>query len=70
MTRVTRYDDLGDLDEVVADDVASFHMEQMNRGHWNIVLQHEDGGETVIDLTTKRPNVTSIHGRCDMEDEG
>ena len=43
----------GQLDEVVAENV-TFHLEQMNDGHWWIGLTHLDGSVDHINLTTKR----------------
>ncbi|MEC7763345.1 MAG: hypothetical protein VX874_15695 [Pseudomonadota bacterium] len=60
LTREARFDDEGELDEFVAADVATLHLEQMDRGHWNLIVAHADGGETMIDLTTKRPRATRI----------
>jgi len=66
--RQARYDDLGNLDEVVADDVSSFHLEQLHTGTWWIGITHHDGEETTITLSTRRPSVTKISGICDMPD--
>ena len=43
----------GNLDEVVAENV-TFHLEQMNDGHWWIGITHPDGKVDHINLTTKR----------------
>ncbi|MEO0720836.1 MAG: hypothetical protein AAFY43_01670 [Pseudomonadota bacterium] len=42
-----------DLDEVVAHDVAFFHLEQMDGGHWWISLTMADGTTTHIDIMSK-----------------
>ena len=44
----------GELDEFVADDVASIHLERMDDGHWWLGVTHQDGAETHINLSTKR----------------
>lgn len=63
--REARYDDQALLDEVVADDVANFHLEQMDDRHWWIGLEHKDGTTTHIRLFTDRRNA-AIVGLCDF----
>lgn len=65
--REARYHD-GALDEVVADDVAFFHLEQMDAGIWWIGLTHHDGTETQIRLFTTRPSATRIDAMCEMDE--
>ena len=59
-----RYGDDGRLDEVVSDTVATFHLEQMDKGRWWIGLTHPDGSETHITLYTARR--AEIFGGCEI----
>lgn len=61
--REARYGGDKALDEVVADDIANFHLEQMDDGRWWIGLTHTDGTETHISLFTKR---SKISGLCEF----
>lgn len=54
------------LDEVVADDVSQFHLEQLDNGHWWIGIDHTDGTTTHINLFTKR-RTTQVSGRCEFD---
>lgn len=54
------------LDEVVADDVASFQLEQMHDGGWWIGLDHHDGTTTHINIYS-RSGRASVDARCDFD---
>lgn len=69
MTRITRYSDLGNLEEVAANDVSSIHLEQMDIGNWSLTLEHYDGETTIVSLFTKRSHAVSIYGDSDMPDD-
>ena len=58
--REARYDQDAKLDEVIADDVSSFHLEQLHEGGWWIGLEHEDG-------TTTHINIFSRSGRAAVD---
>ena len=64
--RDARYDDNSDLDEVVADDVANFHLERLDNGLWWIGLEHQDGTTTHIYLAARSPSVTKVSGSCEF----
>lgn len=64
--RQARYDDDAQLDEVVADDVATFHLEKMNDGAFWIGLEHTDGSMTHISIFS-RSGRAALSGRCDFE---
>lgn len=65
--REARYNDDKTLDEVVADDVANFHLEQMDAGAWWIGLEHDDGTTTHIQLFAKRSNTTVVNATCSFD---
>lgn len=65
--REARHDPDGALDEVVADDVKSFHLEQLDVGSWWIGLDHHDGTRTHIHLSAKQSSVTKIVGSCEFD---
>ena len=64
--REARYDEDAYLDEVVADDVVSFHLEQLHAGGWWIGLTHQDGTETHINIFS-RSGRAIVDGRCDFD---
>lgn len=49
-----RRNDDGTIDEIVADEIASMHVEQMSAGHWWIGLTLRDGREWHLNLFSKR----------------
>lgn len=49
-----RLNDDRTIDEIVADDVTSFHLEQMDTGHWWIGLSKKDGQCLRINLFNRR----------------
>jgi len=53
MSAEARYDN-SELDEVVASNLAHFHLEQMSDGVWWIGLTHKDGTVDHITLSTAR----------------
>lgn len=65
--RESRHNEDGSLDEVVADDVANFHLEQMDTGSWWIGLDHKDGTTTHIRLFARRPSVTRVDAVCEFD---
>lgn len=67
--RNARFDDAGNLDECVANDVSTFHLKQMGWGHWNLNVEHCDGAQTVIDLTVRRPRRTRIDAMIMTDEE-
>lgn len=67
MGKEARYDSDGNLDEVVADDVSSFHLESLDTGAWWIGLTHQDGTVTHINLYAKNSSRTIVQGRCDFD---
>ena len=64
--REARHDQNAKLDEVVADDVVSFHLEQLHDGCWWIGLTHEDGTETHINIFS-RSGRAKVDARCDFD---
>jgi hypothetical protein len=60
-----RPDPRGELDEVVAHNVASFHLERMNEGHWWMRLDFPDGRSLDINLSTRQPGRTKIDGTAE-----
>lgn len=53
------------LDEMVVNNVKSFHIERMNDGHYWLKLTIEDAPDIVINITSDKP----ILCRHDEEDE-
>ena len=54
----------GGIDEIVAREVKHFHLEQMDSGHWSIVLDLSDG-KMLINLHSKAGIVVT----AEVEDE-
>lgn len=54
MTTDIRRNDDGSVDEIVSSDVAHFHLEQMDDGHWWMRLDLADGRAVVVQLHTRR----------------
>jgi len=48
-----RLNEDGSLDEVVADDVAFFHLEQMSDGHWWLSVDLDDGSQIHVDIYSR-----------------
>lgn len=53
------------IDEIVASDVKSFHLEQMDTGFWWMAIERKDGQRLTINLFNKR-NATIT---CSAESE-
>ena len=64
--REARYDEKAGLDEVIADDVAHFHLEKMNDGACWIGLVHNDGTSTHINIFS-RSGRAAVDCRCDFD---
>ena len=62
-----RLDDVGGLDDLVAEGVKFFHLERMDEGAWWMQLHLADGSSIVVWLTTARPASTKITGRAERE---
>lgn len=64
--RESRHNEDGSLDEVVADDVDHFHLEQMHKGGWWIGIDHKDGTTTHINIFSRSGRAV-VDARCEFD---